>query len=236
MTAPRFGPRPFYIIGHNPNTIDEVKEVLKAGANAIEPDVNAYTNKPGELCISHGTGADNAPSLVAFLKDLHDVAFNNPKLALVVFDCKPGAALAVANYGADLLGAIRTHLTYDIPLNVIISVATFADTAIFNNMDIHNLGPREGVMIDEENDPLAVSNSLGQADHQCFGNGIAFWNNILGPNIRPSLEHACKLRASDNRLKFIYTWAVNNDEHQREYIRIGLDGIITDEIAELIAI
>ena len=30
-------PRPFYIVGHNPNTIPDVIAALDAGANAIEP-------------------------------------------------------------------------------------------------------------------------------------------------------------------------------------------------------
>ena len=30
---------PVWVIGHNPNTLDEVRNFLDAGANAIEPDV-----------------------------------------------------------------------------------------------------------------------------------------------------------------------------------------------------
>src|SRR6266478_1452347 len=33
-------PRPFYVIGHNPNTIKDVLASLKGGANALEPDVD----------------------------------------------------------------------------------------------------------------------------------------------------------------------------------------------------
>ena len=35
-------PRPFYVVGHNPNTIPQVLAALDAGANAIEPDINVY--------------------------------------------------------------------------------------------------------------------------------------------------------------------------------------------------
>ena len=84
-----FGPRPFYIFGHNPNTKHKVLNALRDGANAIEPDVNVYSARPYELCVSHGEGDENAPSLEAYLRDLHDIASSrDSKLALVVFDCK----------------------------------------------------------------------------------------------------------------------------------------------------
>src|SRR6476659_9212975 len=87
-------PRPFYIVGHNPNTIPDVIAALDAGANAIEPDVNVYADNEGELCISHSEGERGAPSLVQFLSSLHDVAIQRPALALVVFDCKEKVATA----------------------------------------------------------------------------------------------------------------------------------------------
>jgi glycerophosphoryl diester phosphodiesterase len=114
-------PRPFYIVGHNPNTIADVHAALDAGANAIEPDVNVYDDHEDQLCISHEEGDADAPSLSQFLMDLHDVAVNRPELALVVFDCKP--KVATAQRGATLLHAIRTILTFDTNLNVIISAA-----------------------------------------------------------------------------------------------------------------
>ena len=42
-------PRPFYVIGHNPNTIEDVLESLKGGANALEPRVS-----PGPLSARPG--------------------------------------------------------------------------------------------------------------------------------------------------------------------------------------
>src|SRR5262245_47741541 len=76
-------PRPFYVIGHNTNSTDEVKDVLALGANAIEPDVNIYSNRsrPG-LCISHGEGDDAAPPIDEFLNSLALIARAYPRLAL----------------------------------------------------------------------------------------------------------------------------------------------------------
>lgn len=228
-----FGPRPFYVVGHNPNTIAEVNAALAAGANALEPDINVYKNDNSQLCISHGEGDAGAPSLVQFLKDLHTVALAHPELSLIVFDCKPGSVSA-AN-GLTILNAVRTHLTFDTNINVIISVSAMESAVMFDTIKTM-LGPREGVMIDEENDPVAVSDYFAKQGvvNQGFGNGISVLScGILGPNVRPSMEHACGLRASTKRPRFIYVWTVDCVDLEQEYLRIGVDGVITDDPAEV---
>ena len=64
------------------------------------------------------------------------------------------------------------------------------------------LGPREGLMIDYENDPVAVSDyfqSLGVAN-QCFANGITV-TPLLFPSVQPSMERVSAFRASTNKIK-----------------------------------
>lgn len=234
-------PRPFYIFGHNPNTIDDVNAALDAGANGIEPDVNIYVFS-GRLCISETSvpavvpgGTPWAPSLEDFLDDLHGVAVRRPQLALVVFDCKAGASTPA--HGATLLREIRTRLTHDTNLRVIISTADRQHTGIFDNIR-SALGPHEGVMIDSDNSPVTISEWVfADVENQCYGNGVAdiFRNPALSPNIMPSIEQACALRVSHGRLKFIYTWSVGFEDREgmREYIRIGTDGIIAGFRPEL---
>jgi len=228
------GPRPFYVVGHNPNTIADVIAALDAGANAIEPDVNVYEDRQGELCISEvGTldkdkgGGDDAPSLANYLDDLHLVALERPELSLVVFDCKP--KVSAPEHGLKLLQEIRARLTHDTDLNVIISVSSLSYTAIFDTIK-GQLGPREGVMIDEEDSPTDVSDFFTKAGiaNQCYGNGVAALLSAptLAPHLRPSIEQACEERAASGRIKFIYVWSVDDPDKMREYIRIGLDGII----------
>jgi hypothetical protein len=149
---PRSDPRPFYVVGHNPNTIRDVKAALDAGANAIEPDVNVYGDRPDELCISESTGAAGAPSLVQYLVDLREVALARPELALVVFDCK----IADADQGTELLNAVRTRLIPGTGLCVVISVPHSPDMSLFRWIGVE-VGPMEGLAVDEENDPDAVS-------------------------------------------------------------------------------
>jgi len=236
-----FGPRPFYICGHNPNSFELVKRALAGGANALEPDVNVFERRPDELCISHGgtlgngRGDDDEPALVPFLQFLRQQADLHPQLSLIVFDCKPPTHSP--DHGVTLLNAIREHLTDATHLNIIISVAATANAAMFDRIATM-LRDREGLMIDQEDDPVAVSSMFAQrhVTHQGFGNGISILNSILGPNVRPSMERACALRAETNQPRFIYVWTVNSHDLEREYIRIGVDGIISDDLAKLRAI
>ena len=229
--------RPFYALAHNPNTLEAVRAALDAGANAIEPDVNVYAARPDQLCIGEagllgGGSGPGAPSLTEYLTALHQIALERPELALVVFDCKPRAA--TLELGATLVQTIRSLLTFDTDLNVIISVASLSHTAIFEAIK-HDLRPREALMIDQENDPVRIAGFFTNAgvERHCYGNGISFLNSILGPNVRPSLERACELRAAAGAPRFTYAWTVDDARLMREYIRIGVDGIITNNVARL---
>jgi hypothetical protein len=46
--------RKFYIIGHNPDTLGEAADFMRAGANALEPDICFDAAKPGQFFVSHG--------------------------------------------------------------------------------------------------------------------------------------------------------------------------------------
>jgi hypothetical protein len=231
-------PRPFYIIGHNTNTIAEVRACLQAGGNALEPDVNVYSHDPGRLCISHGRGGEDAPSLEAFLDELHNIAAVTPTLALVVFDCKPPAA--TAEFGRRLLDTVRSRLTADLSdLAAIVSIAHPAHEhgRIFDLIGA-DLRPREGCMIDAEDDPDGVADFFRgrRIVNSGYGNGISALNLWLGRRYRQYVERACVLRAQTGDPRFIYVWTVNHDADLREYVRIGVDGIITDDVSGLRAV
>jgi hypothetical protein len=231
--------RPFYAIGHNPNSIEQVKQVLAAGANAIEPDINVLKGHRDQLCVGHGPllgvgpGADDSPPLEQFLKDLRQLARDDPALSLVYFDCKTLAATPFL--GHTLLRTIRTHLIGSgaerIDLNVILSVATLKENAIFDAIR-SDLQPGEAFMIDGESDPRRVADSFAQLDarHHCYSNGTSFLNgmsSVLARNVRPSIEQACALRAQ-GRTRLVLSWTVNRLPSMEDYIRIGVDGIIAD--------
>jgi hypothetical protein len=126
-----FGPRPFYVFGHNPNTLSDARDAVQSGANGLEPDVEVYEDDANRLCISHGTGEASAPSLAEYLDGLHPLAVDG-RLAMVVFDCKEEAVSP--DHGFDLLMAIRQHLTHDDDLTAVISVGKIAHGAMFDRV------------------------------------------------------------------------------------------------------
>jgi glycerophosphoryl diester phosphodiesterase len=131
--------RPFYVIGHNTNTIDDVIKALARGANAIEPDVQWNPHRH-ELCINHdrpSLGIFTPPSVDDYLEQLAQIAHNNPQLALVMFDSK----LDRAEQGDRLSKAIHTHLS-GLDLNIIINVAHLNMVTFFSSI-AGQLGARE---------------------------------------------------------------------------------------------
>jgi hypothetical protein len=164
----RYGLKPFYLIGHNTNSIAKVNASLDSGANALEVDVRAFDYNLNKLCIDHAglTGDDpggaDAPHLTAFLRDLRLVADAREQLALVIFDCKPPAA--TPEHGRTLMSSIRSILTIGTNLNIIISVGDVTSsnpyrlngTSIFDQIS-STLGAREGFMIDAQDSPTQVA-------------------------------------------------------------------------------
>src|SRR5580700_329141 len=54
--------RPFYIIGHGANTLEQAQQYLAGGANGLEVDVNVMASSANELCIGHGPDMGTGPA------------------------------------------------------------------------------------------------------------------------------------------------------------------------------
>ena len=230
--------RPFYIIGHQADTLKEAKEYIRQGANGLEVNVNILAGQTNALCIGHGprmgTGAagDNSTPLTNFLQGLHELAVAHTNFCLVYFDCKSLAA--TPELGANLLGDIRTYLVGSgadrVDLNVIISVGTLKDKAIFANI-AGQLGPREGLMVDGVSNPVEVSEFFAGAKvlNQAFFDGVVPFNTCLSHfAIGGAVKKACKLRDQDHKIRFVGTWSVNNPWLLTRFIKMGVDGIVVD--------
>jgi hypothetical protein len=239
--------RPFYIIGHNPNTIDLVQTFLKGGANAIEPDVSVWDpdGDGGELCISHGKGTAGAPTVVDFFKQLNQLTKKFPNFSIVYLDIKPEAA--VPAHAQELLGAVRQYLLGS-GLRVIYSVAEYADAkrffpALAQAME-KDRGQRdeEGVMIDYERDADKVSTLLGSYGfrNHCFGFGNSA--PFAPPHVGDTMTSACQCRdKSGSKMKLVVAWTFDFEFSQENRLNEGVDGIVVDtgkglqNIKELIA-
>jgi hypothetical protein len=165
-------------------------------------------------------------TLEEYLAGVHLLAELYPQLALLELDVKPDAAKR--ENGQKILDAIHTYLNYgDVNLNVIISVGSRSpDADLFT--DIYSqLGEREGVQVDGEDDPSAVVTALGSAAN---GN-IAFGDGTLGPgpNLLRATDWGSFLKASwgsPRVISDIYTIA--NPDMMDWFIDAGADGIIPD--------
>jgi hypothetical protein len=230
--------RPFYIIGHKADTLAEAKEYIRSGANGLEVNVNVSAGDTNALCIGHGprmgTGAagDNSTPLTNFLMGLHELALDHTNFCLMYFDCKSLAA--TPELGRSLLDDIRTYLVGSgadrVDMNVIISVGTLKDKAIFANI-AGQLGPREGVMVDGVSNPVEVSAFFERSKvlNQAFFDGVVPFNTCLGHfAIGAAIKKACKLRDQDHKIRFVGTWTVNNPLLMTRFIKMGVDGIVVD--------
>ena len=221
-------PRPFYVFEHNPNTVGDAEAALQAGANALEPDVQASSDVAnllnGTLIVNHGTGGSNPPTLEAYLRGLHTLAIQYPQLALVVFDIKSEAASA--SNGEKILQAIRSHLnTEGVEVNVILSVGTADDLAVFDSI-LGSLGPREGVQVDAEDDAGTVVNYFLARGYD--GN-IGYGDGTLGPgpHLVAAMDAAVFLRAALGYPKAVtYVYTIRLTDSMRLFIDAGVDGII----------
>jgi hypothetical protein len=230
--------RPFYIIGHNPNTIDGeggVKDVLARGANAIEPDVNVYEDNPCELCISHGgwlgngAGESTAPSVASFFDDLHRIARDNPSFSLVYLDCKE--RVTEQEHADALLAAIRDRLIGAgedaVALRVLISVASVDQARKLFPFFASRLRPNEGLMIDEDRDPSAVDACYASLGVQPADKGYGFGNSVALGDVeitRRTIDKACASKAFSH----VVAWTFNVESHQRAFVDGGASGIIVD--------
>jgi hypothetical protein len=222
-------PRPFYVFGHNPNTIEDATTVLAAGANALEPDVQVGSSL--ELVVAHGPNEPGHMTVVDYLDRLRALTFTN-NLALVVFDVKSEAA--TKERGLELLRAIRTHLNIQgVDINVIISVATRKDGAIFDFLIGPDaqvvLGPREGVMIDEEDNAGDVVRFF--VDDKHYSGNIGFGDGTAGGggSLARAIDGAAGIRAATGLPRAVtYVYTIERRSTMTAFIDAGVDGIIPD--------
>ena len=240
--ARQFGPEPLWILGHNTNSMEEVRAALDQGANAVEIDVTAYAHDLNALCIDHagimgdGPGGASAPAFEPFLHDLRKVVDARPELCLVMFDLKPPASHP--KFGPVLIDTIRRVLTHDTTLSIILSVAnvtaSHADrpegSTVFDAIS-GDVRTREGFMIDEESSVDDVVSFFGgkHVSRIGYGYGTAFPLVDEGTRAyRTPIEKACWMRVARGRPGFVEAWTVNSVDNLKLYLRVGVNGLICD--------
>jgi len=216
---------PFYIIGHNPNTMDVVHNYLSRGANAIEPDINIIsgTNK---LCVSHDEGNESTIGIDDYFSQINNLLALYSNLSLIYLDCKT----PTLNFGNEILQSVRNNLGSK--LKIVLSVASITEAEIMFPPVIPTLQDNEYLLIDEENDPLAVLDFFKLIDAKRFGYGNGdsvplLPTDIFFPHIKKSIIQACQLR-DQKEFDFVFTWTFNSKFNQKRFLNTGVNGMIVD--------
>ncbi len=249
-------PRPFWIYGHNPNTKTDVIDALKAGANALEPDVMVLSKHatfngkliPQGIVVYHDNvlvTTRNPLTLNAYLDFVHDQAAKYPKLALIMIDIKEPVVTRQPNgdNGPIIVKSVHDHLLRigkpdEIKLKVIYSVGPDSDSTIFKNM-VPLLTSNEGIQEDGTNDPDAMINNFQtkyplKTQNYAFGDGTLFADlNLLGPNTLQAIEQSAYKRADLGLPKSSYAFDIIDLATMEEYITTGADALITDNVTML---
>jgi hypothetical protein len=230
--------RPFYLIGHNTNSMEMIRHGLRNGLNAFELDI--HKDQHDELYVAHdpvntaqsGRRYEPPPTIVPFFRELRALldAPEGQSIALLIFDIK----FVRADLAERLVREVRAHLTdQGTTLPVIFSTAFLEDAkSLFKGLHA-TLTEKEGLMIDQEANASKVAEYFaGHAfPRGCYGDGLTtlppFGIGLPTPNLPSEFDLAVALKAL-GQLTFLYPWVLVQEGTMREFIRIGVDGILVD--------
>jgi glycerophosphoryl diester phosphodiesterase len=224
-------PRPFYVIEHRKNSVEEVWGAMFRGANAVEFDVR-HQASTGRFCVNHDTTLFcDRDELVGFLRGVRQVAdAPNSSLAMVFVDFKDADGRLEA--AQTLLGIVRRELTEPTGVKVVLSMSKLEKARPQFPRVGRDLRPGEGLAIDEEDSADGVARffadrGIGRA---AFGNGTFVAG--ISIDIRGSIIRAIQLR-DQGWFRFVYVWTLANEYSMRDYLRLGVNGILVNDSRDL---
>lgn len=236
--------RPFYIIGHNPNTVEDAAEYIEAGCNAIEPDIqwDDHWNGSGEKTYYVSEDEfyphqpqvnphDQAHSLEVYLQRLARYLSMPDKtglLSLIVFDVKdPFFSLQ------DFISFVQLHF---LSVEACKDVAILVTIPYLENAQFLNgcaLPPNWGVGIDAEGSPRSVRSAIqtGHAGQTAYADGftiIGQYTDFYPFRVYKSLSQAKSMQilSSGECFPCIYTWVVGNEGDMKRYLGLCISGMI----------
>ena len=223
----------FYIIAHNPNTLKEAEDFMKAGANALEPDICFDESKPDEFFVSHGTFGSNPftpeNSLATYLIGLRKLITdpqNNFNLALIAFDTKT-PSFDINKFIKLVVDNFSSFPVCD-GVAILITVGSLSNIGFLNVYD--QTKENVAIGIDEEKSPAEVEAGFKAGAQKRF----TYANGSIIPDIKfglfKSMMSAKGLQAAGNgdSFKLIYAWVLNRDSSIRSYLDLHIDGLIVD--------
>lgn len=238
----------FYIIGHNPNTIEDAIDYLKQGANGLEPDVCYFENTKEKFYVYeklpvsedekqelfHRIIRGEVPSLKNYLHSLADVLRTNPRfrLSIISFDLVPPYSYNING----LHEVIRQNFSKNYPGTAILTTASQPDAMAFFSALEHQQ-TNEAVSIDENMTPKAVKDFFSRYDlNYGYGTGTDVPGlSSAADTFTDRARVAVSLKDSGpaGGLKIVHAWCVNNEQSMKTYLDIGVDAIVTDKPGRL---
>ncbi len=227
--------RPFYAIAHHCNLVEQARGALETGANAIECDIvwddGLWVRHPRDVLepLPRGTPLDEYLTAVRELADQFQEQW-----ALIIFDLKPSLS---GPQVAMLLDRVRLLLTDDSGLKCFFTAPHFEGRAVLDYV-LGKLRSGEGAGIDEDDDPdrIAAHFAAKGFEQVVFGNGIApMLPDFMGGPLHASLKRALTIQRDTGKIKFVCRWTLNRKAAMANYFELGVDGIMTDDVTDLIA-
>lgn len=231
----------FYIIGHNPNSIEEAYEFLANGANAIEPDICYHKNKEEKFYVHEDI--EQIPdfiedllksdylSLKDYLIELKKLLLANPGLDLkmIAFDLKPPYEYDIN----ELYFCIREHFSNHFSKIKILTTISNGNAMGFL-AKLNSQKENEAIGIDERAEPEEVYEFFKDKNLKyTYGSGSSFFSPVRNEYVE-QIQKALILREQEG-FKMIHAWCVNDEDDMKVYLDMNpqIDAILTDEAAKL---
>lgn len=247
--------RPFFNIAHMVNSIKEVDQYLRLGANAIEADVTFQSDGTAKQTF-HGSPCDcfrncyMRENIVDYLEYIRkvtgtaDAKYKN-RVSLLFLDLKVTDLPAPSKLkaGKDISKKLLEHLWYNVDpnntVNVLLSIGHVSDKDVFKGV-VETLMKNGDPVIAERvgfdvglNDPLEdiskMYSELGIDHNRWQGDGVSNCISLFRPANR--LKQALRNRDSRTDRSYadkVYHWTIDLSSAIRNSIRLGVDGIITN--------
>jgi hypothetical protein len=216
--------QPFYIIGHNPNSIEEAHHFLRQGANALEPDI-VHAN--GKFYVSHlpHISYEGVPTVQEYLQQLKTLLLKHQyPLALIIWDIKDNDF----NIN-DFIQLVKAFFSGE-PFDGIAMLMTHSDDDGFLNRYQRNYA-NIGVGVDESNTPATelekIFLSAGQHNFS-YADGITGVLNKTGIQKNLTDAQQCRDTHTGRHFSLVYAWVISLESSMRSYLNTCIDGIMVD--------
>jgi hypothetical protein len=216
--------RAFFIIGHNPNSIQEAKEFLDNGANALEPDIVCAD---GQFYVSHlpHLSYTNVPTLPEYLQQLKALLVEGQyNLALIIWDIK------TVNFEPNhFIHVVKENFSGEIMDGIAMLITHSDDHEFLNRYTGHFANV--GVGLDESNLQASDIESIFiNANQKNFSYADGITTVLKKPAVYKNITDAlfCRYENEPHSFGLIYTWVMKKESSLRKFLDIYIDGIMVD--------